>query len=124
MEQAESVITIIGKLLDLGVPVAMLVIIVWLAVKYMPGLINGFKGLSDSISKNTTATANLQGAFDRQVDKMAVVTAQLEELMENLDKVEAQQIKRTEFDNLLQMVYQMHQKINILHDQMVQAGND
>lgn len=124
MEQADGILSIIGELLDLGVPVAMLIMIGWLAVKYMPGLISGFKGLADSIAKNTAATTNLQGAFDRQVDKMAVVTVQLEELMENLDKVEAQQVKRPEFDNLLQLVYQMHQKINAIHDQMVQAGND
>lgn len=124
MEQADGILSIIGELLDLGVPVAMLIMIGWLAVKYMPGLISGFKGLADSITKNTAATTNLQGAFDRQVDKMAVVTVQLEELMENLDKVEAQQVKRPEFDNLLQLVYQMHQKINAIHDQMVKAGND
>lgn len=124
MEQADGILSIIGELLDLGVPVAMLIMIGWLAVKYMPGLISGFKGLADSIAKNTAATTNLQGVFDRQVDKMAVVTVQLEELMENLDKVEAQQVKRPEFDNLLQLVYQMHQKINAIHDQMVQAGND
>lgn len=124
MEQADGILSIIGELLDLGVPVAMLIMIGWLAVKYMPGLISGFKGLADSIAKNTAATTSLQGAFDRQVDKMAVVTVQLEELMENLDKVEAQQVKRPEFDNLLQLVYQMHQKINAIHDQMVQAGND
>ena len=124
MEQANGILSIIGELLDQGVPVAMLIMIGWLAVKYMPGLISGFKGLADSIAKNTAATTNLQGAFDRQVDKMAVVTVQLEELMENLDKVEAQQVKRPEFDNLLQLVYQMHQKVNAIHEQMVQAGND
>ena len=39
METADTLLTTIKGLLDLGIPVAILIVIAWLALKYTPGLI-------------------------------------------------------------------------------------
>ena len=118
MEGADQILVTISKLMDMGMPVAMLVVIVWLTIKYLPGLISTFKGLGDSMTKNTAATMDLKSAFDNQVDKMALVTFQLQNVVDNLNKVEAQQVKLPAFDKMSGIINEILYKVNSLYDGM------
>lgn len=116
--EGTDIFTMIEKLLNLGVPVAILVVIVWLAIKYAPGAIKAIQGLGENIKLNTLSQAELKLSYDKQVDRLSVVTAQLEDTLQTLGKVEAKQVTLTEFNKLIDLVYGMQLKINDLHANM------
>ena len=120
--EGTDIFTMIEKLLNLGVPVAILVVIVWLTIKYAPGAIKAIQSLGENIKLNTMSQAELKLSYDKQVDRLAVVTAQLEDTLQTLGKVEAKQVTLTEFNKLIDLVYGMQLKINDLHANMV--GNN
>ena len=124
MDGAEQILETISKLLNLGVPVAMLIVIVWLIIKFMPALISSFKTLGDNINLNTTATEGLKMAFDRQVDKMSLVTVQLSDVLKTLGEVELNQVKKNEFDKMCELVYEVHTKINYIYENMRGGNNE
>ena len=124
MDGADQILETISKLLNLGVPVAMLIVIVWLIIKFMPNLISSFKILGDNIKLNTTATEGLKMAFDRQVDKMSLVTVQLNDVIKTLSEVEINQVKKNEFDKMYALVYEMHTKINHIHENIRNENNE
>lgn len=117
-----DIFSMIEKLLNLGVPVAILVVIVWLAIKYAPGAIKAIQSLGENIKLNTLSQAELKLSYDKQVDRLSVVTAQLEDTLQTLGKVEAKQVTLTEFNKLIDLVYGMQLKINDLHANM--GGNN
>lgn len=116
--EGTDIFTMIEKLLNLGVPVAMLIVIVWLAIKYAPGAIKAIQSLGENIKLNTLSQAELKLSYDKQVDRLSVVTAQLEDTLQTLGKVEAKQVTITEFNKLIDLVYGMQVKINELHASM------
>ena len=116
--EGTDIFTMIEKLLNLGVPVAILVVIVWLTIKYAPGAIKAIQSLGENIKLNTMSQAELKLSYDKQVDRLAVVTAQLEDTLQTLGKVEAKQVTLTEFNKLIDLVYGMQLKINDLHANM------
>lgn len=118
MDGADQILETISKLLNLGVPVAMLIVIAWLAIKYAPGAIKAIQSLGENIKLNTMSQGELKLSYDKQVDRLAVVTAQLEDTLHTLGKVEAKQVTITEFNKLIDLVYGMQLKINDLHENM------
>lgn len=118
MENADAILGTISDLLNLGIPVAMLIVIVWLAIKYTPGLIKAIQTLGENIKLNTLSQAELKSSYDNQIDRLSVVTAQLEHTLETLGKVEAKQVTLTEFNKLIDLVYGMQVKINEIHENM------
>lgn len=113
-----DIFSMIEKLLNLGVPVAILVVIVSLTIKYAPGAIKALQSLGENIRLNTLSQAELKLSYDKQVDRLSVVTAQLEDTLQTLAKVEAKQVTLTEFNKLIDLVYGMQVKINELHANM------
>jgi len=116
--EGTDIFSMIEKLLNLGVPVAILIVIVWLAIKYAPGAIKAIQVLGENIKLNTLSQAELKLSYDKQVDRLSVVTAQLEDTLQTLGKVEAKQVTITEFNKLIDLVYGMQLKINDLHANM------
>ena len=60
MTGTDALITTIGKFVDLGIPIAILVFLGWLAIKYTPSLIKAANNLGDSMQANTAATCELK----------------------------------------------------------------
>ena len=118
LEGATDIFSIIERLLNLGVPVAILVVIVWLAIKYAPGAIKAVQSLAENIKLNTMSQAELKTSYDKQVDRLAVVTEQLKNVADGLDVVEARQVKNEDFTKLINLVYDIQIKINDLHSRM------
>lgn len=118
MENADAILGTISDLLNLGIPVAMLIVVVWLVIKYTPGLIKTIQTLGENIKLNTLSQAELKSSYDNQIDRLSVVTSQLEHTLETLGKVEAKQVTLTEFNKLIDLVYGMQVKINDLHTNM------
>ena len=118
MDGADQILETISKLLNLGVPVAMLIVIVWLTIKYAPGAIKAIQSLGETIKLNTMSQAELKLSYDKQVDRLSVVTSQLEDTLHTLGKDEAKQVTLTEFNKLVELVYGMQVKINDLHANM------
>lgn len=115
LEGATDIFSIIERLLNLGVPVAILVVIVWLAIKYAPGAIKAVQSLAENIKLNTMSQAELKTSYDKQVDRLAVVTEQLKSVADGLDIVEARQVTADDFGKLVNLVYDIQIKINDLH---------
>ncbi len=114
----------IEKLLNLGVPLAMLVVIVWLIVKYAPAAIKALQSLGNSIAKNTDAVTELKVSYDFQIDRLSVVTTQLKTLNETLDYVEKQQVKTADYDKLCTLINDVQTKLVNLTDMMENHCND
>lgn len=90
----------VEKLLNLGVPMAMLIVIVWLIIKYAPAAIKALQELGNSIGKNTGAVNDLKASYDLQIDRISVVTIQLKTLGDTIDLIESRQVKIADYDKL------------------------
>ena len=108
----------IEKLINLGVPLAMLIVIVWLVIKYAPSAIKALQELGASLGKNTGAVTDLKVSYDFQVDKLGIVTAQLKTLSDALDFVESNQVKLSDYDKLYTLINNVQNKLNELTTKM------
>ncbi len=124
MESADNIFSSIEKLLNLGVPVAMLIVIVWLTIKYSPGVIAAVKGLSDNLLKNTNAVDDLGKVYEGQGNKLNVVTEKIQGAVESLGRVESKQVKMEDFNRLYELTYSLHQKLNSLYEEMEKHAQD
>ncbi len=120
----DSIFGVIEKLLNLGVPLAMLVVIVWLIIKYAPAAIKALQSLGNSIAKNTDAVTELKVSYDLQIDRLSVVTTQLKTLNETLDYVEKQQVKTADYDKLCTLINDVQTKLLNLTDMMENHCHD
>ena len=120
----DSIFGAIEKLLNLGVPLAMLVVIVWLIIKYAPAAIKALQSLGNSIAKNTDAVTELKVSYEFQIDRLSVVTTQLKTLNETLDYVEKQQVKTVDYEKLCVLINDVQTKLVNLTDMMENHCND
>ena len=114
MDGADQILETISKLLNLGVPVAMLVVIVWLVIKYAPAAIKALQDLGNSIAKNTGAVTELKTSYDLQIDRISVVTIQLKEVSENIDLIQSRQVHMEDYDKLYLLLEGIRLKIDDL----------
>lgn len=118
METADTLLTTIKGLLDLGIPVAILIVIAWLALKYTPGLIKAANNLGDSMKSNTTATNDLRSVFNVQGDQLRTVTEKLQGAVDSLARCEAKQVTMPDFVKLFDLVSSMQVRLNELQTEM------
>ena len=118
METADTLLTTIKGLLDLGIPVAILIVIAWLALKYTPGLIKAANNLGDSMKSNTTATNDLRSVFNVQGDQLRTVTEKLQGAVDSLARCEARQVTMPDFVKLFDLVSSMQVRLNELQTEM------
>lgn len=119
MTGTDALITTIGKFVDLGIPIAILVFLGWLAIKYTPSLIKAANNLGDSMQANTAATCELKNVFTLQGDQLKSVTEKLQGAVDSLARCEARQVKMEDFNKLFILVSTMQNKLNELHVEMV-----
>ena len=119
MPETTDIFGSIERLLNLGVPVAILIVIIYLAIKYAPGAIKAVQMLAENIKLNTMSQAELKVSYDKQVDRLSGVTEQLKDVVEVLEKVEARQVRVEEFNKIVNLVYDMQVKLNDLHKRMI-----
>ena len=111
--------TSLEKLLNLGVPVAMLIVIVWLVIKYAPAAIKALQELGNSIAKNTGAVTDLKTSYDLQIDRISVVTFQLKEVSENIDLIQSRQVHMEDYDKLYLLLDGIRLKIDDLGTKII-----
>ena len=119
MDGADQILETISKLLNLGVPVAMLVVIVWLVIKYAPAGIKALQDLGNSIAKNTGAVTELKTSYDLQIDRISVVTIQLKEVSENIDLIQSRQVHMEDYDKLYLLLEGIRLKIDELGTKII-----
>ena len=119
MDGADQILETISKLLNLGVPVAMLVVIVWLVIKYAPAAIKALQDLGNSIAKNTGAVTELKTSYDLQIDRISVVTIQLKEVSENIDLIQSRQVHMEDYDKLYLLLEGIRLKIDDLGTKII-----
>ncbi len=116
--------TSIEKLLNLGVPVAMLIVIVWLVIKYAPAAIKALQELGNSIAKNTGAVTDLKTSYDLQIDRISVVTLQLKTLGESIDLIESRQVQIADYDKLYLLLDSIRMKVDELGVKIINHINE
>ena len=116
--------TSVEKLLNLGVPVAMLIVIVWLIIKYAPAAIKALQQLGESIAKNTGAVNDLKTSYDLQIDRISVVTIQLKTLGETIDLIESRQVQISDYDKLYLLMDGIRAKIDDLGTKIINHTNE
>ena len=119
MDGADQILETISKLLNLGVPVAMLIVIVWLVIKYAPAGIKALQDLGNSIGKNTGAVTELKTSYDLQIDRISVVTIQLKEVSENIDLIQSRQVHMEDYDKLYLLLEGIRLKIDDLGTKII-----
>lgn len=119
MDGADQILETISKLLNLGVPVAMLIVIVWLVIKYAPAAIKALQDLGNSIAKNTGAVTELKTSYDLQIDRISVVTIQLKEVSENIDLIQSRQVHMEDYDKLYLLLEGIRLKIDDLGTKII-----
>ncbi len=116
--------TSLEKLLNLGVPVAMLIVIVWLVIKYAPAAIKALQELGNSIAKNTGAVTDLKTSYDLQIDRISVVTLQLKTLGETIDLIESRQVQLVDYDKMYLMLDSIRMKVDELGVKIINHINE
>ena len=114
----------IEKLLNLGVPLAMLIVIVWLVIKYAPAAIKALQELANSIAKNTGAVTDLKTSYDLQIDRISVVTIQLKQLGENIDLIQSRQVHVEDYDKLYLLMEGIRMKIDDLGTKIINHSHE
>ncbi len=114
----------IEKLLNLGVPLAMLIVIVWLVIKYAPAAIKVLQELANSIAKNTGAVTDLKTSYDLQIDRISVVTIQLKQLGENIDLIQSRQVHVEDYDKLYLLMDGIRLKIDDLGTKIINHNHE
>lgn len=96
--------TMLGQILNLGTPVAVLVFLGWFLSKYAPKFIEAWQQLCESINNNTEVTK-------RQYDSTVTVAEQLREVVRRLDRyaqdVQLRAAEHIEIINLLKTIREM-----------------
>ena len=118
MTDADVLIGTIGKYIDIGLPLIILLFIGWWAIKYAPGLVKAANNLGDSMKMNTSAVCELKNVFNVQGDQLKTVTDKIQGAVESLGRVEARQVKAEDYAKLYDLVLSMQKKMNELHIEM------